>query len=124
MSLAADSMRGRIGYLSILGGVTALIDAAWGAIAVLPFDWTLPHEAVLGVSFVIGFPAYLFDFWRKGRLVILMPAVILLRGFAEFYAGSPHTLGWQLRGNELLIAAYLLLQWSKLRNPGASVPGE
>lgn len=116
MSLAAASPKARIGYLSILGGFATLIDLVWGAIAVLPFDWTLPHEAVLGVSFLIGLPAYLLDFRRKGRVVIFLPAVILLRGFAESYAGSPHALGWQLRGNELLIAAYLLLQWSKLRN--------
>jgi hypothetical protein len=122
----------------IVAGLVAVIDTLWGAIAVLPFDWTRPNDAVLGISFVLGLPAYLLDLWIKPPVVIFLPALALLRGFAthcigaptsgehlraddlfsqlvHFCAGSP-TLGWQLRGTELLIAAALLLQWSKLRN--------
>lgn len=66
-----------------------------GAIAVIPFDWSRLSEAVLGISFLIGLPAHVLDVWKKGRVVIFSPAVILLRGFAESYAGSPPTLRWQ-----------------------------
>lgn len=107
--------------LIALAGLMMLIDTAWGVAAVLPFDWSVPTDTVLGISFLLGLPAYLLDFWRKGRVVIFLPAVILLRGFAEYNAGSPATvgwqptLGWQLWGNQLLIATFLILQWSKLQ---------
>lgn len=126
-----------MGIPKVLAGLLAVIDTLWGALAVLPFDWTLPNETVLGLSFVLGLPAYLLDVWIRGRAVIFLPAVILLRGFAEFCIGSPTvaehltrgeifsqlvhfcaaspTFGWQLMGNYLLIAAAVLLQWSKLK---------
>ena len=117
MSVARESTRA---LLLKLAALLVLVDTAWGVVAVLPFDWTLPNEALLGVSFLLGLPAYLLDFWNKRRVVIALPAVVLFRGCAEFYAGSPHPLGWQLWGNQLLIAALVILQWSKLqRRKGA-----
>lgn len=117
MSLGEDAIE-RIGSLTLLAGCLMLIDTVWGAIAVIPFDWSRLSEAVLGISFLIGLPAYLLDVWRKGRVVIFLPAVILLRGFAESYAGSPPALRWQFAGNQLLIVASILLQFSKLRDGG------
>ena len=123
-----------MGIPKILAGFMAAIDTLWGAIAVLPFDWTLPKDTALGLSLVLGLPAYLLDLCIRGRAVIFLPAVILLRAFTEFFlAGSPATLGrpWTdnvvavayfvlFPPNCLLIAAAVLLQWSKLRNPQAT----
>lgn len=141
------------GGLAILAGLLALIDTLWGALIVLGLGWDSPIAAVLAISFVLGLPAYLLDASIKWRVVIVLPSVILLRGFALSCIGSAATgverwppmlgqplgsdelfshlvhfcgespsLGWQLRGTELLIAAACLLQWSKLRNRTAPQP--
>ena len=93
-----------------------VIDTVWGAVAVLPFDWRRTGDALLGITFLLGLAAFLLDLWRRGRIVIFLPILILLRGFAESHAGSPAKVGWQFRGNELLIAAWVLLQLSKLQS--------
>lgn len=144
MASARHSIFAWTGGLAILAGLLALIDTLWGALIVLGLGWDSASAAVLAISFVLGLPAYLLDASIKGRVVIVLPAVILLRGFALSCIGSPMgreplrsdellsqlvhfcgespTLGWQLRGTELLIAAACLLQWSKLRNRTASQP--
>jgi len=55
-----------------------LIDFVWGAVAVYPLDWTRAADVVLGTSFLIGLPAYVFDFWRKGRIPIVNTGLELL----------------------------------------------
>lgn len=123
MSIAQVSPRIRIARLmAILGGCLILIDFMWGALLVLPFDWTRPTDAVLGISFLTGLPAYVFDYRRKGRVIVFLPIAFLVRFLAELLAGSPWTASQLLAlrpwiGSELLITASVLLQWSKLWNP-------
>ena len=110
---------------------TALLTGAAGS----PTIWLdPPKDTALGISLVLGLPADLLDLWITGRVVIFLPAVILLRAFTEFFlAGSPATPGrpWTdtlvsiayfvlFPPHCLLIAAAVLLQWSKL-NPRALI---
>ena len=115
MSLTAESTKSRVGYLAMLGGVLMLIDTLWGSIAVLAFDWSSPNEAAAGISFVIGLPTYVLDFWSKRRVVLFLPALFLFRWLAVSIGSASPTFiqPWTL--NALVIAAAVLLQASKLR---------
>jgi len=124
MPLAAHSTRARIDNIAFLGGCLILIDFVWGAVAVYPLDWTRAADVVLGTSFLIGLPAYVFDFWRKGRIPISLAVVFLVRVYAEYFAGSPPTFGRSWTGTALLAAAAVLLQLSKLRNEGLTGPAD
>jgi len=115
MVSATHSSKIQAGYLlPLFAGFLIIIDTVWGAIAVLPLDWTRLNEAVLGVSFLIGLPAYVFDLRRDGRGLVFLPAVVVMRWLAESYAAFPAPLGRPWTGNLLIIAGSLLLQWSKL----------
>lgn len=117
MSLTIESTRARIGYLSVFGGFLMLIDTLWGAIAVLPFDWYRPSDITVGISFVMGLPAYILDSWSKKRIIIFLPALLVFRWLALSLLAKPPTLIGPWRVNVLIIVASILLQWSKLRKP-------
>jgi hypothetical protein len=133
MSVAGDSVKARVGWLVILGGLMVFIDTLWGALLVLVFDWNDPKQVVFGMSLVSGLPAYVLDFRRRGRVVVFLLSAVLLRAFVEFFLAGSSTPGRPWAGNlnvsaleefvifppsSLLIAATMLLQWSKLRNRG------
>ena len=122
MSTAAQSTRVRIGDLAVLGGLLMAIDTLWGAVAVLPFDWSRPLDIALGVGLVSGLPAFVLDFRSRRRVVIFLPIVFVLRWMAGSYQATPPHFGrpW-IGGSVLLIAATVLLQWSKLRVHARSV---
>jgi hypothetical protein len=104
-----------------LAGCLMLIDNVWGGLAALPFDWFRFPEAALGVSFLIGFPAYLLDARSKMRVVVFLPALFLFRWWALNLQPpyTPFVLPWRVCA--LLIPAAILLQWSKFANPPAAV---
>ena len=120
MSIATNPRRSQLDHLTLLGGFLMIIDTVWGAIFVLPFDWTRLLDIVVGISLLIGLPAYVLDVRRSGRLLIFLPVALLFRWSAISFAGSPPTLARPWTGNVLLIVAILFLQWSKLRRHGLS----
>jgi hypothetical protein len=116
MSLDVKLPRGRIDFLVLVGGTLMLVDTVWGGLAALGLNLSRTNELLLGISFVLGVPAYLLDVWLNKRIAIAMIALFLGRWIATSYAGPTPLLSSPWRGNVMLIAAFLLLQSSKLRS--------
>lgn len=118
MSLTMKSMRSRVDVLVLIGGFVALVDTVWGGLASLGFDLYRMNELVVGVSFVLGFPAYLLDFWINKRIAFSMLGLFLFRWIALCFGGPTPVLCSPWRVSVLLIVAFVLLQLSKLRAGG------
>jgi len=101
------------------GGILMLIDSLWGVVAVLPFSMANGSDIALAISLVLGLPAYVLDFRSNRRIVIFLPVLFLFRWIAAGAISVPFTLGQPWRINGLIMAATVLLQWSKLRPPTA-----
>jgi len=97
------------------GGILMLIDSLWGVVAVLPFSMANGSDIALAISLVLGLPAYVLDFRSNRRIVIFLPVLFLFRWIAAGAISVPFTLGQPWRINGLIMAAAVLLQWSKLR---------
>jgi hypothetical protein len=115
MSLAGDSAESRLATLDILGGLLALIDSIWGVLMFLPVDLRLLPEVLVGISLVLAFPAYVMDLRSRKQIIIFMPVVFAFRWLALSLLVHPPMFVAPWRFNLLLIAACILLQWSKLR---------
>lgn len=122
MSLTIESMRHRVDLLALIGGFLMFVDSLWGGIAALGLDWSRTNELVMAISFVLGFPIYLFDIWIDKRIAFSMPGLFLFRWIATCFGGPTPVLCSPWRGNVLLILAFVLLQLSKLRQ--ARKPGQ
>lgn len=114
MSVTAKSNNGLIPDLVILGGLLMLIDSLFGGIAVVIFDWRVFRDASIGFGLLMGLPAYVLDYWNGKRFLIYLPALFLIRWVAQSLGGTPPYWGTPWIGSELLIAAAVLLQISKL----------
>jgi hypothetical protein len=108
-----------IDSLALLGGLAVLLDGVWGGIASLGLDWSRSSEIVLGASLVLGLPAYLLDLWIGKRVPLVLLGLFIFRWLARCYGGPTFVLCNPLRGSVLLIVAFALLQWSRLRAPSA-----
>ena len=102
------------------GWALALCDTLWGGALSGWFDWSRPHEAWLAIGFLLGLPAYVLDLLRPGRVLVFLPAAVVTRWVAQSYADSHLALVPPWQSNLLLIAAGVLLQWSKLRTGGSA----
>ena len=111
-------MRHRVDSLALVGGFVILVDTLWGGLAALGLDLSRMNELVLAISFVLGFPIYLLDLWINKRIAISMLGLILFRWIATCFAGPTPGLCSPWFGNQLLIVAFVLLQFSKLRREG------
>jgi len=115
MSLAMKFVRNKIDSLTLSGGIVMLLDSIWGGIIVLGLDLRHPYELVLAISLVIGFPVYILDLWIDKRIPIFMIGLFLFRWIVRCFGVPVPALCNPLRGSVLLIAAFVLFQWSKLR---------
>lgn len=115
MSLTIEPMRHRADFFALVGGFVILVDTVWLGLATLGLDLSRMHELVLAISFVLGLPAYLLDVWMNKRIPISMLGLILFRWFATCFDGPTTVVCTPWRGNQLLIVAFVLLQFSKLR---------
>jgi hypothetical protein len=104
---------------TLTGGLLMLLDTAWGITAALGLDWTRAREIVLGVSLMLGLPAYLLDLLTAKRMPLFLLGLFFFRWLARCYGGPTFVLCNPLRGSILLIVAFALLQWSWLRKPSA-----
>lgn len=111
------SKRHRIDFLALLGGLAALLDSAWGAIAVLGLDPSRTIELILGITFLLGLPIYLLDLWINKRIAIFVLALFLFRWITGCFAGgTPHLCSpISVPASIFLFSAFVLLQSSKLR---------
>lgn len=124
MSLASaskviESKRHPSDSLALLGGLVVLFDSVWGGIASMGLDWSRPNEVALGVSLVLGLPAYLLDLRIGKRVPVVLVGLFIFRWLARCYGGPTFVLCNPLRDSVLLIVAFALLQWSRLRAPSA-----
>jgi hypothetical protein len=110
--------------LVALGGLLMLVDSVWGAIAALGLDLSLKNELALALSFVLGFPLYLLDFWTGKRIAFALIALFLFRWIALCFAGPVFAFCSPWPGSALLICAFLLLQWSKVQGRDSSLRSE
>jgi hypothetical protein len=117
-SEAIEPKRHRIDSLTLLAGVVILLDSVWGGIATLGLDWSRTNELVMGISFVLGIPMYLLDVWINKRIAICLLGLFFFRWVARCFGGSTPVLCNPWSGSLLLILAFALLQWSKLRSKG------
>lgn len=110
--------RNSIDSLLVLAGVAALLDTAIGTVAALGLDWSSPHEAVMGVSFVLGLPVYLLDLWLNRRIAFGLAGLFLFRWVARCFGGPTPVLCnpfvWPV--GILLFLALACLQTSRLRS--------
>ncbi len=115
MSVRIESMRHRVDFLALVGGFVMVVDTVGGGMAALGLDLGRMNELVLAISLVLGFPIYLLDIWINKRIAVSMLGLFLFRWIATCFAGPTPVLGSPWRGNVLLIVAFVLLQFSKLR---------
>lgn len=117
MSSTVASESRTLSSLAVLAGIAALLDTGIGGMASLGLDWSRMNEAVMGVSFVLGFPMYLLDLWLKRRIAVCLLALFVFRWVARCFGGPTPVLCnpfiWPV--GILLFLALILLQWSKLR---------
>lgn len=118
MSLTIEPKGYRVDFLAMVGGFLILIDTLWGGMAALGLDLRRMNELLLAISFVLGFPIYLLDLWINRRIAIFILGLFLFRWIATCFGGPAPVLCSPWRGNLLLIAAFVLLQASKLRPAG------
>jgi hypothetical protein len=85
MSLTIKFIRHRVDSLALIGGFIILSDSIWGVIATLGLDWNRGNELVMGISFVLGFPSYLFDLWINKRIAISLLGLFLFRWIATCF---------------------------------------
>ena len=114
MPLTMKSLRSRVDVLVLIGGLAALVDTVWGGFASLGLDLYRTNELIGGISFVLGFPAYLLDLWLDKRIAISMLGLFLFRWIALCFGGPTPVLCNPWRVSVLLIVAFVLLQLSKL----------
>lgn len=110
--------RSRFDLLTWISGGIMLLDMAWGVAGSLGLDLRRTNEALLALSLTLGFPAYLLDL-RTKRVPMFLLGLFLFRWLARCFAGPTPVLCSPLPGSALLIFAFALLQWSKLRERGA-----
>lgn len=110
--------RNRIDVLVLAGGFVALVDTIWGGVAALGLDLSRMNELVMGISFVLGFPIYVLDFWTGKRIAGFMVGLFMFRWIARCFGGSTFVFCGPWRGSILLILAFTLLQLSILRREG------
>jgi hypothetical protein len=91
------------------------VDTLWGGVAALILDPGRPNEFALAIGLVLGFPMYALDVWLNRRVAICLWMLWLFRWVAASFAGPTLMIASIWRGNVLLILAFALLQWSKLR---------
>jgi hypothetical protein len=115
MPLTVESLKRRVDSLTLIGGLIALVDSAWGGFAAIGLDSTRTNELVLAISLVLSFPAYVLDLWIDDRIAVSLIAVFLFRWIAVCFGGPTVVFCWPWRGSILLILAFVLLQSSKLR---------
>ena len=107
----------RFDLLMLVGGILMLLDTAWGIAADLGLDWSRINEVFLGLSLVLGLPAYLLDLWttKRLRVPVFLLGLFVFRWLARCSGGTTFALCNPLRGSVLLIMAFALLQYSRLR---------
>jgi hypothetical protein len=105
----------RFDILLLLGAVVVLVDTAWGGIASLILDFRRPNDVLLAASFVLGAAMYAADVWLDERVAVCLLTLWLFRWAALCFIGRTPALASPWRGSQLLIAAFVLLQLSKLR---------
>src|SRR5271156_1585290 len=107
----------RFDLLTIVVGILMLLDTAWGIAADLGLDWSRTNEVVLGVSLALGLPAYLLDLWtaKRVQVPVFLLGLFVFRWVARCFGGTTFLLCNPLRGSLLLIVAFALLQYSRLR---------
>jgi len=73
---------------AVLSGLFAFIDTLIGGIIVYWGSfWNAPFELALGVSFILGAPAYLVDLANKRTVSVCMLTVFMLRWGLRCFAG-------------------------------------
>jgi len=115
MPLTKESIKGRVDSFAAIGGFVIIIESILGVLAVLGLDLRRTNELVMGISFVLGFPMYLFDLWIDWRIAVSLLGLFLFRWIARCLGGPTMVLCNPLDGSTLLIVAFALLQTSKLR---------
>ena len=115
--LTSATKKSSVDSLAVVAGVAALFDTAIGTVAALGLDWSRPNEVVMGISFVLGFPAYLLALWLKRRLAVSLLALFLFRWVARCLGGPTPALCnpfiWPV--GILLFLALIFLQWCRLQ---------
>jgi hypothetical protein len=111
-----------INWLLILSGAAALLDTGMGLIINMALDHSRAFDNLFGISLLLGFPMFLLDLWLGKRFAFCLASAFLVR-WAILSLGGPtpgivNPAGWPM-GFFPLLAAFVLLQWSKLR----STPG-
>lgn len=107
---------------AILGGVAVLLDTVIGTIIFAWADFRSMGELVFGISFLLAIPMYLIDLLTKKRIAFCLAGLFLLRWAVRCLAGPTPGLvnPFEWPSGTLLFAAFVLLQWSKLRKAGVS----
>lgn len=107
----------RLAPLDLFAGVFALADTVIGAIIFIALEPGPPGDVIMGVTFVLGFPAYLFDEWFTGRVPVGLLTVFWLRWLARCSGGGHFVLVnpfvWPV--GILLTIAIIALQWQRIR---------
>jgi flagellar biosynthesis component FlhA len=111
--LEHDRRQRRMDSLAMIGGAIMVVDTIWGGLAALGLDLRQMNELVLGISFVLGLPLFLLDFWMKKRIAFSLLALFFFRWAALCFAGPTPVLVAPWRGSVLLIVAFVLLQLYK-----------
>jgi hypothetical protein len=113
VALTTESMRRRTDALVVISGFILLVDTVWGGKAALGLDLSRTSALVMGMSLVLGFPAYLLDLWIDKKIAVSMLALFVFRGIAMYFGGATQ-VGFSLwHGNVLLIVGFVFLQLSK-----------
>jgi hypothetical protein len=116
----ANGLRGRppsrLGGVAAIGGVVAAFDTVLGIVVALGLDPARVDDGVLIVSLVAGAAMYALDARSPRRLAVWMLGLWMLRWTASCFAGpEPASLVVPWRNSQYLIAAFVLLQYSKMR---------
>jgi hypothetical protein len=105
-----------LGGVAAIGGVVAAFDTVLGIVVALGLDPARVDDGVLIVSLVAGAAMYALDARSPRRLAIWMLGLWMLRWTASCFAGpEPASLVVPWRNSQYLIAAFVLLQYSKMR---------
>jgi hypothetical protein len=102
--------------LTVMAGIAAAIDTAFG-VTIFAFGGLTGngYDRVLFITFVLGFPAYLADVFRRTSVCFYMASLFLLRWALECFLGPgfrlDNPISWPM--GIFLFLALALLQVAK-----------
>jgi hypothetical protein len=103
----------QINSLALIGGIIMFVDSIWGGLAALGLDLSQMPDRLMAMSFVLGLPLYLLDFWINQRIAFSLLGLFFFRWIVLCFAGPTPLLVAPWRGSVLLIVAFVLLQLYK-----------